>query len=150
MGTLERAIVIAATAHRGQTDKGGAPYVLHPLRVMMRMSTNQERIAAVLHDVLEDSDVTVDDLRADGFPDAVIDAVALLTKPEAEDYEAYVARVVRNPLALRVKVADLEDNCDLSRIPSPTGKDHARVERYRRALRFIETQVRTNPGIDPG
>lgn len=141
MGTLEHAITIAATAHRGQIDKGGAPYVLHPLRVMLQMSTNQERITAVLHDVLEDSGLTVDDLRAEGFPDVVIEAVTLLTKSESEDYDAYVARVVLNPLARRVKVADLEDNCDLSRIPHPTGAHHALVEKYRRALRFIETHA---------
>ena len=81
MGNLERAIEIAASAHRGQTDKGGQPYILHPIRVMLRMNTAEERIAAVLHDVVEDSEWTFDALTEEGFSPAVVEALRALTKP---------------------------------------------------------------------
>jgi (p)ppGpp synthase/HD superfamily hydrolase len=139
MSTLERAIVIAAEAHAGQIDKGGAPYILHPLRVMFRLHSPEERIAAVLHDVVEDSDWTLDRLRAEGFAEGVVAAVDHLTKREGEAYEAYIARAGRHPVARAVKVADLLDNLDLSRIAVPSERDEARIERYRRAI--IELQA---------
>jgi len=130
---LERAIAIAAEAHAGQTDKGGAPYILHPLRVMLSLATQDERIAAVLHDVVEDSDWTFEALSAEGFGDAVVGALRCLTKQEGEPYEAFIARARANPIARRVKLADIADNSNLSRIPAPTAKDLARLEKYRKA-----------------
>ncbi len=130
MATLERAIQIAAEAHAGQTDKGGEPYILHPLRVMLRMSTDEERIVAVLHDVVEDSRFTFDMLAAQGFAAAVVSAVRALTKGPGETRVEAARRAVTNPLARRVKLADNAENMDLSRIPNPTDKDRARLKEY--------------------
>lgn len=143
MSTLERAIEIAARAHAGQVDKAGAPYILHPLRVMMSLATPEERIVGVLHDVVEDTAVTLDDLRREGFGAAVVAAVEAVTKGPSDKgsgwaaYEAFVLRAAANPIGRRVKIADMTDNMDLSRIARPTEKDLARVEKYRRALALL-------------
>ncbi|MFJ4192732.1 HD domain-containing protein [Pseudomonas sp. NPDC089534] len=132
--TLERAIAIAATAHAGQVDKGGAPYILHPLKVMLRMSSLEERIVAVLHDVVEDCDVSLDDLRKEGFSETVLTAIESVTKVAGESYEDFIERVALNPIGRAVKLADLEENSDLSRIASPGWEDLERIEKYRRAI----------------
>ena len=138
MSTLERAIVIAAEGHAGVKDKGGAPYILHPLRMMLSLSSNDERIVAVLHDVCEDCPGwTFDRLRAEGFSESVIAAIESVTKREGESYDAFVLRAAANPIGRRVKLADLEDNCDLSRIAAPTDSDHQRIEKYCRAKKLI-------------
>lgn len=135
---LEQAIEIALKAHAGQKDKAGAPYVLHPLRLMLQMQTDEERMAAVLHDVVEDSAVTLDDLRASGFPQVVIEAVALLTRKGTDTYEQFVQKIKPHPLARRVKMADLRDNLRIDRIPHPTDADMARLEKYKNALNYLE------------
>lgn len=132
--TLERAIVIAATAHAGQVDKGGAPYILHPLKVMLRMSSLEERIVAVLHDVVEDCGISLEDLRKEGFSEAVLSAIESVTKVPGESYEDFVERAAQNPIGRVVKLADLEENSDLSRIASPSWEDLERIEKYRRAI----------------
>ena len=132
--TLERAIAIAATAHAGQVDKGGAPYILHPLKVMLRMTTLEERIVAVLHDVVEDCDISLDDLRKEGFSEEVLTAIQSVTKVPGESYEDFVERAAQNPIGRVVKLADLEENSDLSRIASPSWEDLERIEKYRRAI----------------
>ncbi len=132
--TLERAIAIAAKAHAGQVDKGGAPYILHPLKVMLRMTTLEERIVAVLHDVVEDCAISLDDLRKEGFSEEVLSAIESVTKVPGESYEDFVDRAAQNPLGRVVKLADLEENSDLSRIASPSWEDLERVEKYRRAM----------------
>ncbi|VVM72625.1 HD domain-containing protein [Pseudomonas fluorescens] len=132
--TLERAIAIAATAHAGQVDKGGAPYILHPLKVMLRMTTLEERIVAVLHDVVEDCGVSLDDLRKEGFSEEVLMAIESVSKVPCESYEDFVDRAAQNPIGRVVKLADLEENSDLSRIASPSWEDLERVEKYRRAI----------------
>lgn len=139
MATLERAIVIAAKAHEGQVDKAGVPYILHPLRVMFRVTTTEERIAAVLHDVVEDTDITIDTLRSEGFAEVVLSAIESLTKRPGEAYEAFVTRAAADPIGRTVKFADLEENSDLSRISKPTAKDYERVEKYRRAMEQIKS-----------
>jgi (p)ppGpp synthase/HD superfamily hydrolase len=131
---LETAIAIAHHAHRGQVDKGGHPYIGHPLRVMAQMTTPDAQIVAVLHDAIEDSDLRLSDLAAQGFPPRLCAALDALTKRAGEAYETYLARVMANPLALRVKIADMTDNCDRTRIPHPTPKDEARLQRYQRTL----------------
>ena len=138
-GTLERAIEIAAATHAGQTDKGGAPYILHPLRVMLRVAPGTQQIVAVLHDVVEDSDgnVTFDDLVREGFSQEVIDGVRAVTKVEGESYEAFIARAALNPVGKAVKLADLAENSDLSRIDRPMQKDLERGEKYRRAIQQL-------------
>lgn len=138
MSTLERAIAIAAQAHAGQTDKAGAPYILHPLRMMLTLSTDAERITAVLHDVIEDTPWTLADLRAEGFREEVLAALESVTKREGEDYETFIQRSAQNRIGRRVKLADLHDNSNISRIPSPTKKDFARLEKYKRAIAVLE------------
>ena len=132
--TLERAIAIAAAAHAGQVDKGGAPYILHPLKVMLRMTTLEERIVAVLHDVVEDCGISLNDLRKEGFSEEVLTAIESVTKVPGESYEDFVERAAQNPIGRVVKLADLEENSDLSRIASPSWDDLERVEKYRRAI----------------
>ena len=141
MSTLERAIVIAAKAHEGKVDKAGAPYILHPLRVMLKMETSEERIVAVLHDVVEDcDDMSLEHLRGEGFSEAVIEAVDAVTmRLGEEDYEGFVHRAALNPIGRRVKLADLEDNSDLSRMSSPTDKDYERLVKYQQAIESIRS-----------
>ena len=143
MATLERAIALAAQAHEGQVDKAGATYILHPLRMMLSVDTPEARVAAVLHDVVEDTPVSLEELRAEGFSEAVIGAVEALTKrPEEEDdYDAFIRRVAPNPLARQVKLADLRDNCDVSRIAQPSQNDWRRIEKYKRAIQYLESFV---------
>jgi (p)ppGpp synthase/HD superfamily hydrolase len=137
MSTLEHAIAIAARAHAGKVDKAGAPYIIHPLRVMLKMETSEERIVAVLHDVVEDSDTTLEDLRNEGISDVVVHAVDAVTMRTGESYDDFVQRAALNPIGRRVKLADLEDNSDLSRIAHPTEKDYARLAKYERAIQSI-------------
>ena len=131
MTTLERAIALAAEAHAGQVDKAGQPYILHPLRVMLRMNSSIERIVAVLHDVVEDSGVTLDFLTAEGFLPEVISAVEALTKRQGESRIDAARRAKQDPVARLVKLADNAENMDLSRIAEPTERDYARVEEYK-------------------
>jgi (p)ppGpp synthase/HD superfamily hydrolase len=139
MSTLERAIVIAAEGHAGVKDKGGAPYILHPLRMMLSLNSPDERIVAVLHDVCEDCPGwTLDRLKAEGFSDHIIAALDSVTKREGETYEAFASRAAANSIGRYVKLADLADNCDLSRIAAPTERDHQRIEKYRRAIKLIQ------------
>ncbi|WP_019579505.1 HD domain-containing protein [Pseudomonas mandelii] len=137
--SLERAIAIAAAAHEGQVDKGGAPYILHPLKVMLRVNTLEERIVAVLHDVVEDCGISLDDLRKEGFNETVLTAIASVTKVPGESYEAFVERAAQNPIGRVVKLADLEENSDLSRIAQPSWEDLERVEKYRRAMGVLRS-----------
>lgn len=137
MSTFEKAIVIASAAHAGQRDKAGAPYILHPLRVMLRMRSEEERIVALLHDVVEDTDWTFNRLYAEGFTRQVVEAIDSVTKRESEAYDDFVDRAGRNAIGRRVKLADLEDNADVSRIAQPTEKDHQRIEKYRSAMKRL-------------
>ncbi|HEY3739298.1 MAG TPA: HD domain-containing protein [Bryobacteraceae bacterium] len=133
MATLERAIAIAAEAHTGQKSKEGSPYILHPIRVMMRVDGLDAKMAAILHDVVEDTDWTLDQLRTEGFSQPVLEAVDLLTHRDSEDYFAYVARAGTNPLAKQVKLADLEDNMNVMRLATVGDKDLERMRRYHKA-----------------
>ncbi|MGH9752312.1 MAG: HD domain-containing protein [Blastocatellia bacterium] len=137
MATLERAILIATQAHLGQRDKAGVPYILHPLRMMMRMESEAAMIAAVLHDVVEDSDWTLEQLRGEGFSEEVLQAVDCLTHRDGESYDEFVARAQANAIARRVKIADLEDNMNVKRIGEITPKDLARIEKYHHAWRIL-------------
>lgn len=135
---LEKAMILAATAHMGQLDKGGNPYILHPVRVMLRCNTLEEKIVAMLHDTLEDSDLTADDLVKEGFPKEIVDAVVTLTRKTGENYLEHIQKVSKNPLATTVKLSDLADNMDLNRLPGLTPKDFQRLERYLRAKLILE------------
>ena len=131
---LDRAIELAKQHHEGQTDKAGKPYIEHPLRVMNQVESEEEKIVAVLHDIVEDTDISLDDLRSEGFSEEVVSAVECLTKQDGENYDSYIERISFNPLAVKIKLADLEDNSDLTRLPEVTDKDLERIEKYDKAL----------------
>ena len=139
MTHLERAILLATQAHaeKGQKDKAGKPYILHPLRMMLRMRTEAEMTAAVLHDVVEDTGWTLDALRGEGFPEEVIEAVDCLTQREGEAYEDFIERLKPNIIARRVKLADLEDNMDVKRITQLSERDAQRINKYLRFWRVL-------------
>jgi (p)ppGpp synthase/HD superfamily hydrolase len=120
-------------AHRGQRDKAGQPYILHPLRVMMRLESDAERTVAMLHDVVEDTPWTLERLREAGYPEDVLRALDALTRRDGETYEAFIERLRPDALARRVKLADLEDNMDVRRLTAVTPKDAERLARYRAA-----------------
>ncbi|HSX62752.1 MAG TPA: HD domain-containing protein [Tahibacter sp.] len=141
MSTIERAIEIAARAHAGQRDKAGAPYIFHPLRLMLAVRGDEERMAAVLHDVVEDTPLTFDDLLREGFSEPVVDALRALTKHDGESRIDAAHRAAANPIARAVKLADVADNMDLSRIPSPTEKDHARLREYEQVRAILLASV---------
>ncbi len=133
-----KAMVLAYEAHQGQYDKSGIPYVFHPFHLAEQMDTEEAVTAALLHDVAEDTDYTLEDLRSMGFPDAVTDALALLTHDPSVPYLEYVERLKSNPIARSVKLADLTHNSDLSRLPAITEKDLERVEKYRKAMNLLK------------
>ncbi len=133
MPKLEEALALAKRAHQGQTDKAGAPYILHPLRIMQRMDSEEAKIVAVLHDVVEDTSVTLEEIRALNFSETVVAAVDSLTRRAEESYEAFIERVKLNPLARKVKLADLKDNMDLQRLQHITDGDKQRWHRYAKA-----------------
>jgi (p)ppGpp synthase/HD superfamily hydrolase len=134
---LERAIAIAVDAHRGQRDKNGGIYIMHPLRLMMNVRSEEEKIVAVLHDVVEDTPWTFADLRREGFPKQLLVALDCVTKREGESYQAFVERSAGNPIARRVKIADLEDNMNVRRLAEVTPKDGERLARYLIAWRKL-------------
>ena len=137
--TLEDAIVLATDAHRDQKDRNDEPYIMHPLRVAAQLWGYDERMVAVLHDVIEDTDVTLDDLRKAGYTDQIVDAVDAISKRKDVDepYSRYIRRVRENPLATKVKIADLRDNANLDRLPKVEAYDLRRLDRYNRALQFL-------------
>ncbi len=135
--TIEDSIAIAAEAHKGVKDKAGAAYILHPLRMMMRLKTEAEMITAILHDVVEDTGWTIEKLRAQGFSEEVLEAVDCVTNKEGESYEKFIERAGRNPIARRVKIADLEDNMNIQRIGELKPKDLERLEKYHRSWRIL-------------
>ena len=135
---LDRAKAIATSAHEGQVDKAGKPYIEHPMRVMNMGKTVEEKIAGVLHDVVEDSDWTFEMLEKEGIPKDVMDALRCVTKlSEDEDYDHFIERVKTNPLAVKVKLNDLKDNMDITRLGEVTEKDLARLNKYIRAFRQL-------------
>ena len=135
----KRAMNIAYQAHHGQLDKGGMPYVFHPLHLAEQMDDEVSTIAALLHDVVEDTDWTFEMLEAEGFPEESMAALRLLTHPEGEPYLDYVARLKDNPVAVKVKLADLRHNSDFTRLSSVTADQRERLERkYGPAFALLE------------
>jgi (p)ppGpp synthase/HD superfamily hydrolase len=140
MATIEKALQIAARAHEGQLDKHGQPYILHPLRVMSAVDGDEARIVAILHDVIEDTSVTPDDLRQEGFGEAILEALDRLTHRKDDPYAEYVIRCKGHDIARRVKLADLEDNSRPSRAilrPDRIEPDIERVRKYLLAFKFL-------------
>ncbi len=142
MATIERALAIAATAHTDQLDKGGAPYILHPLRIMMKMPTTESKMVAILHDVVEDSDWTLENLREEGFSEAVIAGVDCMTRRDDESYATYIERLKTNSLALQVKMGDLTDNMNLLRL------NHLDEKAFKRYQRYHSTYFKLKPLLD--
>lgn len=140
---LASAIAIAANVHENQTDRGGSPYILHPIRVMQRLRTNDQELMtiAILHDVVEDSEITINDLKEKGFSDRVINALELLTHSDGEEYEEYIRKIASNEDATRVKLEDLRDNSDITRLKGLRQKDHERMIKYNKAYMFLSQNV---------
>ena len=134
----KKALKLCFEAHKEQTDKSGLPYVFHPFQLAEQMPDENTTVTALLHDVVEDTQYTLDDLRELGFPDAVLDAVALMTHDESVPYLTYVANMKSNPIARTVKLADLRHNSDLSRLDEADAAALKRVEKYRRAMALLE------------
>lgn len=138
MRLIETSLQIALRAYAGKVDKAGREYILHPLRVMAKMSTELEMSAALLHDVLEDSEITAEELLAEGIPAEVVEAVQHLTKQEDEEYMDFVARAGKNKIAAAVKLADIEDNIDVLRLSSLGEEDLARIRKYHAAWHLLK------------
>ncbi len=140
MSSLQLAIEIAKEAHYGYTDKGGNDYFLHPERVMNNLKSTVEKIVGVLHDVIEDNkNFTFEYLRKKGFGDDVLVPLDNVTRREGETYDEFLYRVKQHPVSIAVKIEDILDNCDLTRIPNITKQDRRRVKRYQRALEILTT-----------
>ena len=134
----KKALKLCFEAHKDQTDKAGLPYVFHPFHLAEQMPDEDTTVAALLHDVLEDTACTPADLREMGFRETVIEALELLNHDKAVPYLDYVAKLKENRIARTVKLADLRHNSDLTRLDNPSDKDLARVEKYRKAIRLLE------------
>jgi hypothetical protein len=143
MPTLAHAIALAAEAHKHQKDRAGKPYILHPLRIMFRMQSEEEMTVAVLHDVVEDTPWTLEDLRREGFPEDIVQAVDCLTKREGEPYQLLIDRAKQHPLATRVKIGDLEDNMDAKRMKTLTHDDLDRLRKYHAAWMELRAVLAT-------
>jgi (p)ppGpp synthase/HD superfamily hydrolase len=134
MPTLQKAIEIAKVAHLGQTDKSGAPYIMHVIRVMNSGKTEIEKICGVLHDLVEDTPWTFEMLQQEGYSEEIIDVLKLVTKEsEEEDYDHFIDRIIQNKTAIAVKLNDLRDNMDITRLPQITEQDRKRLNKYLRA-----------------
>lgn len=133
------ALQLAKQAHKGQKDKAGKDYIQHPIHVAEQMQTDIEKTVAYLHDVVEDTDVTLSLLQEMGFPGEVVDAVDAITKRSGEEYNDYLQRVVGNPIARKVKIADMEHNSDITRFENPTEKDKERCNKYKTKILQIST-----------
>ena len=131
------ALELAVEKHKNQTDKAGNPYILHPLHVMENVNSKEGKIVAILHDIIEDTDVTEDYLLKIGLSKRIVDAVIALTRSEDIDYQEYIKNLSSNPLAKEVKLADLEHNMDLKRLPTLEEKDLERNRKYQIAYHYL-------------
>lgn len=137
-GLLNKAIAIAFEAHKNQLDKNGHPYVLHLFRVMNMGKTMNEKICGVLHDLVEDTNWTFERLKEEGFSSEIIDAIECVTKiDEDEDYDKFIQRIIKNKLAISVKINDLTDNIDVRRFSEVQEKDIKRLNKYLKAYRLL-------------
>ena len=134
---LAEAMSLATEAHKEQYDKSGVAYILHSLRIMHRMHTETEQIVGVLHDIIGYTPITLQSLKDKGYSQEVIDALDHLTRQEGERYDDFIKRCRKNPIALKVKVADLEDNMDIRRLDKVTESDLERLNRFLVAWRYL-------------
>lgn len=133
----KKALRISFNAHKNQIDKSGMPYVYHPFHLAEQMSDEYTTCVALLHDVVEDTDITIDDIKNEGFPKDVIDAIALMTHDNDVPYLEYVAMIKKDPIAAAVKLADLRHNSDLSRLDIVDSKALERIEKYKKAIQIL-------------
>lgn len=134
----KKAMRLCYEAHNGQFDRDGIPYSFHPLHLAEQMDDENATVVALLHDVVEDTNYTLEDLKDMGFNKEVLTAIALLTHDKAVSYEEYVLKLKSNPIARKVKLADLRHNSDLTRLRKVTKKDLKRNEKYKRAIQILE------------
>lgn len=137
MNRLELALQIAVKAHAGQKDKSGEPYIFHPIRVMERCSNPKAKIVALLHDTVEDTDVTFDELKTAGFPEDILATLRLVTHEKGVSYDDYIEALMHDPIAVEVKIADLEDNSDIRRLKEIKDRDVERLQKYLRTHRRL-------------
>ena len=133
------ALKLCFETHRDQTDKSGMPYVFHPFHLAEQMTDEKTTVVALLHDVIEDTEYTIDDLKNMDFSEDVLSAIALMTHDDSVPYMEYVALIKANPIAKTVKLADLRHNSDLSRLDKVTAQDHERAEKYKKAIELLES-----------
>ncbi len=133
----KKAMNIAYNAYKDLYDKGGVPYIIHPFCVAEKMKDEKTTVAALLHDVVEDTNLTFDDLRKEGIPEDIIEALTLLTHNSNEDYMEYIYKIKNNPIACAVKKEDIIHNSDITRLNNITEKDIKRIEKYKIALEFL-------------
>lgn len=138
---IETSLGIAVRAYSGKVDKAGKEYILHPLRVMSKMDTDCERATAILHDVIEESDFTKEDLIKAGIPSDVVEAVVCISKKKGEAYGDFIKRVAHNEMARKVKIADLEDNLDVLRLDEITDDDVKRIKKYHSAWKYLTSSL---------
>lgn len=146
MNYINKALEIAVKAHSGQLDKGGNPYIFHPIRVALNCQTEEEKIVALLHDVIEDTDTSIEQLEAEGFGKEILEAIAHLTKKEGEDYMSFIKRVATNRVATNVKLQDLADNMDTSRL---NGKKYWKYETYQQATEYLKSTILRDKNQEP-
>ncbi len=137
MKIIEKSLSIAIRAYAGKLDKAGSEYIKHPLRIMAKMKTDAEMSVALLHDVIEDSEITADELLSEGIPEDVVDAIICLTKIDNESYQDFIVRVKSNELAVKIKIADIEDNINVLRLKLLRDTDLDRVKKYHSAWLFL-------------
>ncbi len=146
MNYINKALEIAVKAHSNQLDKGGNPYIFHPIRVALNCQTEEEKIVALLHDVIEDTDTSIEQLEAEGFSKEILESIISLTKKEGEDYMSFIKRVATNRTATNVKLQDLADNMDTSRL---NGKKHWKYETYQQATEYLKSTVLHDKNQEP-
>lgn len=138
---VKKAALIAYNAHKDQSDKGGYPYIMHPIHIAEQMETEDETIAALLHDVIEDTDIGFDYLKKEGFSDTVINCLKILTKDPNEDYMDYIRKIKKTGgIALKIKKADMAHNMIAERISKKIQSDESRMEKYRAAFDILNSQ----------
>lgn len=141
MPLFDKAVEIATKAHEGQTDKSGKPYIGHVMRVAQRCKTQKSKVIALLHDVIEDTPITPDELKAEGIPADIVEAVLTLSRRQDEPYEEYINRVAPHPLCREVKIADLEDNMDIRRLTEIGESDVIRLKKYLKAWKTLTSNI---------
>lgn len=134
----KKAMTISFNAHKNQLDKGGMPYVFHPFHVAEQMKDEYTTCVALMHDIVEDTPVTLENLRENGFPDEIINAIDAMTHKDGVPYFDYIKIIKNDPIASAVKLADLEHNMDITRLDHPTESDYQRLEKYKKAIMILK------------